>query len=100
MALAVLDANSMNAIVEYCKTRGIVPQSFTEIWYGDGGGDVNMRIGRAAQIAERFGTIVHLSHFAIPITCHPTVRDAALDGYRVARTQYQAQQQGEGEGEA
>ena len=95
-ALATLDANAMNALFEYCKGRGMDPKVISTIHYGDGPGDVNVRISRAAQIAARFGIVVHLSHHAIPITCHPTVRDAAFADYEASKARYQ-QQRGEGD---
>lgn len=90
-ALATLDANAMNVFVSYCKSLGLDPKSVKVIHYGDGGGDVNVRISRAAQISERFGIVVHLSHYAIPITCHPTVRDAAFADYQATKARHQQQ---------
>ena len=84
-SLVTLDAFTLNAIFEYCKTRGADPKSFTAFFFGDGDGEVELKIGRAAQIAERLEAVVHLSHGGIPITCYPTVRDAALAGYRIIK---------------
>lgn len=94
-ALATLDANAMNLLVQHCKGKGLDPKVVEVIWYGDAIGDVNARLSRAAQIAERFGIVVHLSHNSIPITCYPTVRDAAFATYQATMDLFEGQLQGE-----
>ena len=81
-SLIHLDANSLNAIIEYCQKRAIDSNTVTVVHFAETRRSLDQKIGWASAIAQKLGAVVHFSHTKTPITAYPTIRDATVADYQ------------------
>ncbi len=83
--LKMLDATTMNSIVDYCKKRVIDIKTIEVIHFADGDQHLVNKVGWATSIAKHFDAVVHFAHKQVPATTYPNLRAATFADFERRR---------------